>query len=65
MQNEFLIIDTSDFKLRFKEGLDVHTKENIQTPATMGRTDDIQGTIGLQCNSGGANVVRGHSWVTA
>lgn len=64
MANEALIIDTSDFALRYKEGLDVHWVENIQTRATMGRMDDVQGTIGLQCKSGGENVIHLKNFVT-
>lgn len=64
MQNQFVMFDSGDLELKYYEGLDMQIKENIQLPATMGRTDELRGTVGLLCKSGGANVVRGINWVT-
>jgi hypothetical protein len=50
------LIDPDDFKYRFKTDMDFKTVDNLQLPATWGTTRGIQGVIGLQCWSGGANV---------
>ena len=64
MANRVLLFNTADFKLRFKKGVDLQIKENIQGNAAMSKADEIRGTIGLQCYSGGANVVTLENWVT-
>lgn len=64
MQNRALLFNTGDFKLRFKKGVDLQIKENIQGNSAMSKADEIRGTVGLQCWSGGANVVTLENWVT-
>lgn len=62
LANQFVILRSKDLVYRFKEGLDLQVKENIQNPAAMSRTDELRGVFGLQIISGGAEVVRGINW---
>lgn len=64
MENRVQLINTGDYKLRFKKGVDLQIKENIQSNSAMSKADEIRGTIGLQCWSGGANSVTLDNWVT-
>lgn len=57
-----LVFDPSDIKYRFKTGMDLQTKDNIQTPATWGTTDEIRGVVGIQVMSGGANLTKITNW---
>jgi hypothetical protein len=59
-----VIIDPSDLKYRFKKGMDITTVNDLQLPATWGTVRGIQGVVGLQCWSGGANVKLITNWVT-
>ena len=56
LANQAIIFDPDDFVYRFKTGMDVAPKNNLQLPATWGTTRAVQGVTGLQCWSGGANV---------
>jgi hypothetical protein len=38
------------------EGMDVNIRENAENPATMGTTHIIEGVVGLQSWSAGANI---------
>jgi len=58
-----VIIDPSDLKYRFKKGMDITTVNDLQLPATWGTVRGIQGVVGLQCWSGGANVKLITNWV--
>lgn len=62
LTNQAVIIDPSDFKYRYKKGMDITTVDNLQTPATWGTVRGIQGVCGLQCWSGGANVKLITNW---
>jgi hypothetical protein len=62
LQDQFVIFRTKDLKYRFKKGMDLQVKENIQSPSTMGTTNELRGVFGLQVNSGGAEIVRGINW---
>lgn len=50
------IFDPADFTFMYKKGLDIQPKDNLQLPATWGKTKAVQGVVGLRCMSGGANV---------
>lgn len=54
--NSALFFQNSDLAYRFMEGLDLKVRENAQDNAMMGETDIIEGVVGLQCHSAGANV---------
>jgi hypothetical protein len=56
LANCAVLIDPDDFVYRFKSDMDFKTVDNLQLPATWGQTRGIQGVVGLQCWSGGANV---------
>jgi hypothetical protein len=56
LANCAVIFDPTDLTYRFKTGMDVQPKDNLQHPATWGTTRAIQGVTGLQCWSGGYNV---------
>jgi hypothetical protein len=56
LTNQAVIVDPDDLVYRFKTGMDIDTKDNLQLPATWGTTRAVQGVVGLQCISGGANV---------
>jgi hypothetical protein len=62
MQNIATIFDPDDIKYRFKTGMDIAPKDNLQLPATWGTTRAVQGVVGLQCISGGANVKNIINW---
>jgi hypothetical protein len=62
MQNIATIFDPEDIKYRFKTGMDIAPKDNLQLPATWGTTRAVQGVVGLQCISGGANVKNIINW---
>ena len=57
-----LLFNARDFKYRYKTGLDIQPKNAIQNPSVWGQTDEIRGVIGLQCWSGGANVLKIINW---
>jgi hypothetical protein len=62
LQYQAVILDPDDIVYRFKTGMDIDTKDNLQLPATWGTTRAVQGVIGLQCISGGANVRQIINW---
>lgn len=62
LASQFVILRSKDLTYRFKEGLDLQIKENIQDNAAMARTDELRGVVGLQVTSGGAEVIRGINW---
>jgi hypothetical protein len=62
--NMATIFDPDDLTYRFKTGMDLALKDNLQLPATWGTTRAIQGVVGLQCTSGGANVRNIINWVS-
>lgn len=62
LANQFVILRTKDLVYRFKEGLDLQVKTDIQNPAAMAKTDELRGVFGLQIISGGAEVIRGINW---
>jgi hypothetical protein len=57
-----VIFDPDDLVYRYKTDMDITTKTNLQLPATWGETRAVQGVIGLQCWSGGANVRQIINW---
>lgn len=62
LANQFVILRSKDIVYRFKEGLDLQVKPDIQNPAAMAKTDELRGVFGIQVISGGAEVVRGINW---
>lgn len=62
LAHQAVIFDPSDLVYRFKKGMDIATVDNLQLPATWGTTRGIQGVVGLQCWSGGANVKMITNW---
>ena len=56
LANSPVIFDPDDLVYKYKTDMDLTTKTNLQLPATWGETRAVQGVIGLQCWSGGANV---------
>jgi hypothetical protein len=54
--NAALFFQSSDLVYRFMKGMDINIRENAQLPATMGQTNIVEGVVGLQCWSNGANV---------
>ena len=63
MANMATIFDPEDLTYRFKTGMDIKTVDNLQLPATWGTTRGIQGVVGLECTSGGANVKNIINWI--
>jgi hypothetical protein len=59
-QNDAIFFQNSDLEYLFMEGLDLTVRENAQLPSTMGKTDIIEGVVGLRSYSNGANV----KWVS-
>jgi hypothetical protein len=51
-----VFFQSSDLVYRFMTGMDVNIRENAQLPATMGQVNIIEGTVGLQSWSNGANI---------
>jgi hypothetical protein len=67
LRQQALLFNTGDLALMYKntgELKDLSVKENIQTNASHTKADEIRGTVGLKCWSGGANVTRIINWVT-
>lgn len=64
LQNVAVVFDPDDFQYRYKTGMDIQPKDNLQLPATWGTTRAVQGVTGLQCWSGGANVRLITNWNT-
>ncbi len=54
--NDCMFFQSSDLVYRFMEGLDINVRENAELPATMGTTNIIEGVLGLQSWSAGANI---------
>lgn len=62
MANSAVLFDSKDLVYRFKQGLDMSVKDNIQSPSFAGVQREFRGVIGLQVMSGGANVVKVTNW---
>lgn len=60
--NSALLFDSKDVVYRFKAGLDMSVKDNIQSPSFAGVQREFRGVIGIQVMSGGANVVKLTNW---
>ena len=62
LSNTAVLFDPADLKYRYKKGMDLQPKDNLQLPATWGKVRGVQGVVGLQCWSGGANVKLITNW---
>jgi hypothetical protein len=54
--NSAIFFQSSDLEYLYMEGMDVNIRENAQLPATMGKTDIIEGVVGLVSRSNGASI---------
>lgn len=62
LASQSLIFRTKDLKYRFMESMDLRVDENVQPPSAHSRVDELTGVFGLQCESGGAEVIRVTNW---
>jgi hypothetical protein len=54
--DQMVFFQSSDLVYRFMKGLDLKIRENAQLPSAMAKVDIIEGVVGLQSYSNGANV---------
>lgn len=54
--NQTVFFQNSDIVYRFMKGLDLKVRENAQLPSAMAKVDIVEGVVGLQSYSNGANI---------